>query len=395
MASIIIVGGGAAGMAAGIAASRTVPGTEILILEKNDRPGKKILATGNGRCNLSNQALDGDSDVLEFFQEAGIALRTDAQGRRYPYSERAADVAEALVRTLRARQVPLLAGHAVLDLQKTEKGFRVRTDAGAHECRSLLLATGGKAGPQYGCTGDGYAMARALGHRTSRIYPVLSPLESPDIPPALKGIRVQAKATLLRDGRPVAVEAGELQLTEGSVSGIMVMNLSCELLLPGVQPLREELDSYRLSIDLFPETTVGHLSGILEDRRNRNPEEPDSWLGTLVHPALARHLLGPASGGKPVRPGKPGDAQMQELASRLKNWTISISGVKGWRDAQCTGGGILAEEWDPMTCASRLVPGLYFAGEILGAAGPCGGYNLHHAWKTGLRAGTAMAHEQI
>lgn len=395
MASIIIIGGGAAGLSAAIAASRTLPGPDILVLEKNDKPGKKILATGNGRCNLSHQTLDSDVEVMEFFEEAGIALRTDAQGRRYPYSERAADVAEALVRTLQARNVHLLGGQGVLEATKSENGFRVRTDTGAYEARALLIATGGKAGPQYGCTGDGYAMARSLGHRTSRIYPVLSPLETPDVPLALKGIRVQARATLLREGRPVAVESGEVQLMEGCVSGILAMNLSCALILPGERPLREELASYRLSIDLFPDTTTEHLIKMLEERRGRAPDHPDAWLGTLVHPVLGRHLLGLKDDGGPIRAEHAGPDRLPELAARLKGWSLGVSGVKGWRDAQCTGGGILPEEVDPETMASRLVPGLYFAGEILGAAGPCGGYNLHHAWKTGIRAGSAMAHEQI
>lgn len=395
MSKICIIGGGAAGMAAAISASRSIPGNKITVLEKNSEPGKKIYATGNGRCNLTNSNCGELPAVLELFEEAGIAVRREAEGRMYPYSERAADVAQALVHTMKLRHIDLRCEMPVTDIGYDGKEFMVTTAFERISAQKVLIATGGKAGPQFGSTGDGYGLARRLGHNTTRIFPVLTPLESSAVLRDFKGVRLQAKASLVYGEQVVAVEKGELQFTEDGISGIMVFNLSASILLPGILPLPEELKSYQVEVDLFPDTSLEGLAKMLTERKKMDPTHPDAWLRTLVHPALAKYFLDKIlmGGNRERRSSNFDDAS--NLACLLKSWILPVTGVKGWKSAQCTGGGIAHAEIDSITGKSLLVPGLYFAGEIMGFAGPCGGYNLHHAWLTGLRAGMDMSNELV
>ena len=212
------------------------------------------------------------------------------------------------------------------------EGFRIRTSGDTIEADMILLAAGGKAAPKFGTTGDGYRLAKQLGHHVTRLYPILTGIECGDFRD-LKGIRARGKVTLLEDGQVRAEETGEIQFTQDGLSGICVFNLTPQIHAREGEPPAEAMKRYRLSVDLAPDFT-------------------------------------------------------QE---QIKDWKLPVLGIKGWNHAQCTAGGVCIEEVDMDTMESRLVPGLYFAGEIIDAQGPCGGFNLQNAWETWIKAARAIA----
>jgi predicted Rossmann fold flavoprotein len=394
---IVIIGGGAAGMIAALAASRTIAGSEILIIEKNDRLGKKLLATGNGRCNLSNafcnwQGYGGvNSDftkdaltemspkaTLNFFEEIGLMTREEEDGRIYPYSGHGASVRDAMDAGLISAHVERAVGKTVFLLEKGPEGFFIKTSEGdLYHGKHVILATGGKAGSQHGSTGDGYGFAKSFGHTLVRPLPALVQLRTED--PAfrnLKGVRAKGAVSLEMKGKIVAREKGEIQFTDEGLSGICIFDLSRYY-----DP--NQGDTFVL-VDLFPEYTQEALARILENRETAMKNRPDlTILDGMVHPKLASVRL---LNGKKAPPN---------LAQALKNWKVKVSGTRGWADAQVTAGGVSCSEIESFTMESKLVQGLYFAGEVMDVDGRCGGWNLQWAWSSGYLAGQSAAEDMI
>lgn len=381
---MVVAGGGAAGLAAAVKAgllAKSFPAGFSLrtaLIEKKDVPGKKLSATGNGRCNLSNTACTDRERVDSFFDCLGLLTRTDEAGRMYPYSEEAGEVSALLTETVRRLHTEILTDCQLTAVKPLEEGSGFRLELSGPKgpetifCRKLLLAMGGKSYSAFGTTGDGYGIARKLGHTVTRLAPSLVPVQvSGDLNP-LAGVRAKAKVTLLRCGRPVAEEEGEVQFNKDCISGICIMNLSRLLVLNPEKNFTEGFAEYELSLDLVPEYNEEELAGLLKKR----PKE--QMLQTLVRKKLAAYIA------------LHGDT-VEEAAHLLKDLHFTVSGTKGWNDAQVTRGGVMVEEVHPETMESKILPGLYFAGEILDYDGPCGGWNLHYAWDTGLKAGEAMA----
>ena len=376
---LVIAGGGAAGLAAAVQAGLLLKDSSaaclprVALIEKKEVPGKKLSATGNGRCNLSNEACTEREEVDSFFDCLGLLTRTDEAGRMYPYSEEAGEVTSLLTETARDLHTEIITSCQISRvLSGADGGFLLEANGPSGtfgiRCRKLLLSMGGKSYSAFGTTGDGYGIARRLGHTVTRLALSLVPVQVTEDLAPLAGVRAKAITVLLRCGDVVAEEEGEVQFNKDCISGICIMNLSRLLVLNPEKSFAEAFSEYELHLDLVPE----ELAAFLE----KKPE--DQMLQTLVRKKLGEYIL-QRSGSR------------KEAAHLLKHLFFTVSGTKGWNDAQVTRGGVVLDEVNPETMESRLVPGLYFAGEILDYDGPCGGWNLHFAWQTGLKAGRAMA----
>ena len=379
---LVIIGGGAAGLAAAASFIREAnqdeqngEKTSVCILEKNDTPGRKINATGGGRCNLTNEACPGKDITLDFFRSIGIETWHDSEGRYYPYTNKASDVTKALADAAGAADIRCGFTVKVISRIKPDDGdgyFMITgmdssdsSEASAMDmifANRVLIAMGGKAGPQYGTSGDGYTIARTLGHTVTRVFPILTGIEcrAEGVEFAsLKGVRAKGTVILNKDGEPIVRDTGEIQFTEDGISGICVFNLTPHIKADKRENFAEALKRYSVTVDLAPDFTEEQLKA------------RDSAFGILTEKLAA------------VFAGK-------EVAG-IKNWELEITGIKGWRDAQATFGGVALDEIDMDTMESRIVPGLYFAGEIIDAQGPCGGFNLQNAWETGIKAAKSIA----
>ena len=362
---VCIIGGGAAGLACAASIDR---GIRSCILEKNEILGRKILATGGGRCNLTNAGCPGAPATLDFFALRGLETYRDPEGRYYPYSQCAADVVRILADSIDKTYCDIMTSAEVSRLSRGKEGFLIEfgraKGRGSKELKTILadavvIASGGKAGPQFGTTGDGYRLAKGLGHQVSRLYPILTGIECGDFSD-LKGIRALGRVSLYRDGVKIGEEEGQIQFTADGISGICVFNLTPLIRAEDGERPADAMKRYQLSLDLAPDFTEDQV-------RSRR-----SAFGIVTGPLADR--LDP---------------------EKIKDWRLPVLGIKGWKEAQCTGGGVVLDEIDPGTQESLLVPGLYLAGEILDAQGPCGGYNLQNAWETGIRAARAINERAI
>lgn len=349
---VCIIGGGAAGLSA--AASLDTDMT-VCLLEKNKIPGRKIMATGGGRCNITNRACGNKDMALEFFKSMGIETYCDAEGRYYPYSNQASDVVKALLMETEKRNARIVTEFEAVKTEYRDGSFIVSDTKGRQVYADrLLVAAGGKAAPQFGTTGDGYGFAKAFGHTIKKVYPILTGVQCSGVK-GLKGVRARGRVSLSKDRNLLAEETGEIQFTADGLSGICVMNLTPHIVSEEGESLEQALKRYELELDLAPDFTREEIFG------------RTSTFGILSDKLSARVSI-----------------------EELKNWRLPIKGVKGWKDAQCTGGGISLDEIDMNTMESKLKKDLYFAGEIIDRQGICGGFNLQNAWETGLTAAAAI-----
>lgn len=411
MAHILILGGGAAGLAAALAAAQTDPTARVTVLERSPRPGKKLLATGNGRCNLDNEGITPESyssadraaldallrtvnaaDPLGWFRALGLYTRTDETGRVYPYSNQAADVLALLEHHLARCGVEVRTGCTVQTLSQSRGGYVVlfsNADGADESLRAdaVVCAMGGSAGPQFGTDGFGTRFAAQCGGKLEPLYPCLTALQTAKPNRSLAGIRAKAAATLLDLDRhcTVAVENGEVQFTDYGLSGICIMQLSGHL-APGRGPKRPAVE-----LDLFPMLDETALTALFAARVPLLPGKApaDFWTG-LLNPKLGRALWAAAK-----LPEKPvdtlPDAAWQVLANAAKHWLFEGLTPCGWKQAQTTGGGLSLTEVTP-SFQFKGCPGLYFVGETLDCAGSCGGFNLHWAFGSGIAAGRDAVH---
>jgi len=405
--SIAIVGGGSAGMVAAIVAAQA--GARVLLLERLGRIGKKLLATGNGRCNLTNLAA-GDplhyhgrdpsfpvpalaafppERTLAFFADLGIVPRIEDGGQVYPWSNQAAAVLDVLRLELERRAIPVRTEFAVTAIERRGRRFQLRSASGATVLASrVILTSGGCASPFLGSDGSGYALARNLGHALVPPFPVLVPLKlaSPRLG-TVQGLKWTGGATIL-DGRdPVHREEGEFLFTAYGISGPAIFRLgrsAGDLLATGKPPT--------LQLDLFPETSPEQLAARLLERRDNHPERSlEAGFTGMLPRRLAAALLRDSGLDPRLPAGSLSPDTASRLASGLKGWSFPVTGTMGWDQAQVTAGGVDSSGVDPLTLESRIVPDLYFAGEVLDVDGDCGGFNLQWAWASGTVAGQAAA----
>ncbi|MCQ2547566.1 MAG: aminoacetone oxidase family FAD-binding enzyme [Clostridia bacterium] len=381
MRDIIIVGGGASAFATALSAKAGNPNLDILIVEKNEQLGKKLKATGNGRCNITNSNAEEFRLVLRFLEQNGILTKEEDEGRFYPYNEDAADCVKALSHRIKALGVDTSLGDGVIKIDKDSNGFTVNTEQGQKlEAKNVVIACGGKAGPQYGTIGDSFKFARSLGHRVTSLAPALTGIDTVEDLKALKGVRHQATASLYKEGQLIASEQGQVQFTEYGLSGICIFNLSRLIKFEEGEDVREGFQKFTISLDLLPELDHDQVVEILEERLSMADMKLQDALRTLVKEPLANYLLGKAT-------------DLNMLAKELKDLKLGVSGLEGWKMAQLTRGGVVLDEINMDTMESKLVKGLYIVGEAIDFDGPCGGYNLQNAFETGIYAGEALAGE--
>lgn len=404
MKNIVIVGGGAAGMAAAITAAKAVGGAaQIIIAERLERVGKKLLATGNGRCNLSNACIAPQfylskeqknleeflaqmpaETVTDFFADLGLLCTEREQGRIYPKCNQAAMVLDLLLFSLRRNNIQVCSDFAVEKISRRRDGFLLTAEDGrALKADRLLLAAGGKASSALGADGSGFFLAQSLGHSITPLYPALVPIKTANnYFKALKGIRAEVCLHLICEGRELAAESGEVLFTDYGLSGIPALQLSCYL----------QKGRYQLSLDFFPEISKAALTDMLNQRMAEWGAEPleNFLLGTLAkkigYMVMKSQDIAPLS--RPV--GSLSEQVLARLAGALKDWRTPVGGTLGFEQAQVTAGGVPLSEVNAHTMQSECCPDLYLCGELLDAVGFCGGYNLHWAFATGILAGQAI-----
>ena len=406
MKKIAVIGGGASGLVAAIAAARTNPQAQITIYEKKDTVGKKILATGNGRCNLTNKDMNasyfrsdnppvveeilqkfGYEDTIAFFTSLG--LLTKARGNYvYPYSDQASTVLELLKLELERLHVKISADAPVTDIVPVSHGFTVRTEQYNQKADVVILACGGKANSKLGSDGSGYSLAKNLGHTMVPVVPALVQLKVKNHPFAkAAGVRTDAVVTAICSGKPAASDRGELQLTAYGISGIPVFQIS--RYIARSLYLKQEA---KVKIDFLPDFTEEALFELLLKRKNEREQMTCSeYLLGIFHQKLIPRFLEQARIQMHTLTGDLSDTQLKSLVQVVKRSVVTIDTTNGFDNAQVCAGGISTEEIYPGTMESRYVDHLYLAGELLDVDGICGGYNLQWAWATGYLAGTAAA----
>lgn len=392
-----IIGGGASGMAAALAAAEN-PDVQVLLLERQARVGRKLGATGNGRCNLTNlhAALGGyhgddgafsdfalaqhpPQETLSWFENLGLYTVAEPSGRVYPYSDQANSVVDVLRFALEKPNITLKLGFEAEKVKKTQDGFVIEGGGERLSCHRLIVACGGLAGTKLGGTMSGYKLLRSLGHRCTRLRPSLVQLKSAwGGVSALKGVRAQCSAAMERNGAVFAKSAGELQFTEYGLSGPVIFELSRDVCQGG--------GDWTCRLDFLPDVSPEKLMEMLERRKN-TPLPASELLTGILHNRLGRVLTQAAGMGaqRPVSQLSRGD--LEEVCRCVKAFDIPLTEPMGMDCAQVTAGGMVTAEFDDTTMESRLVPGLYACGEVLDVDGDCGGYNLQWAWSSGRLAG--------
>lgn len=401
----IILGGGASGLAA--CAYLAGAGLRVALAERLDRVGKKIMASGNGRCNLSNTDMNPGfygaasafvaqvyettppEEVSAFLASLGLMTAVE-EGRVYPRTMAAASVLDVLRAACEQENVALLTGREAVSLAPSRRGgwsVALRDGEGLF-APAVLVALGGCAAPHLGTDGAGARLMGSLGHSVTPLYPALVQLRC-DHPAlrSLKGVRVQAALTLLIDGMPAAQETGELLFADYGVSGVCVFQLS-GLAAKALGEGRRAA----LHVHLLPEIPPGQTPQWLDGRIGMLPGASAQSLFTGVFPRLLTQAIlrqaavSPQTAAASLTRGERG-----ALSSAVSSFPLEITGTQGFKSAQVTAGGVSLKEIDPATMASLLHDGLYAAGEVLDVNGPCGGYNLHFAFASGLTAARAIA----
>lgn len=408
MPDIIVVGGGAAGMLAGIAAAEQ--GRDVLIIEKNKAVGRKVLITGKGRCNVTNVASADEmmkfvpknsrflfsafkrfdnKSLMEMIEQEGTPLKVERGGRVFPESDKAADIVLAFKKRLAKNRARVLINDSVKELitengavkgVKTEKGRTVLSD-------KVILCTGGKSYPGTGSDGFGYELARSVGHTVTEINPALIPLEtSEDFVGELQGLSLKnIGIKLTQNGKKVYEDFGEMLFTHFGVSGPVILSASCH-----IDDIKNK--EYKIEIDLKPALDEAQLdSRFLRDFAEKSNKNFENALGGLYPQKLIPVII-KLSG---IDPYKKVNSVTREERKRLvaltKAFTLSVKAFRPIAEAIVTDGGINVKEINPSTMESKIVKGLYFAGEIIDVAAYTGGFNLQIAFSTGYLAGKSAS----
>lgn len=392
---IAIIGGGASGLVAGIAAAR-YGCNNITILEKLPRVGKKILSTGNGRCNLTNSSIraddyDGDTELLsyisgdtenteEFFSSLGLICKADDTGRVYPFSNAATSVLDALRFAADFAGIDTICEFSVTDIKKVKNSFIITDGETEFRAKRVIIAAGGKAAPSLGTTGDGYGLCQKLGHSVTELYPALAPIRTDiGLVKSLKGLRVAADVSLLAGGKIIDRQSGEVQFTDGALSGICIFNLSAKA--------AKYVCKGEISLDTAPTLSKEELYGIIKSSAEIRATLPcEELLTGIYHKRIGQAMLKKAGIAFTKTCGEITPKEISLICSAAKDSRYPIKGVSDWSLAQITCGGIPASEVSDKL-ESLKAGGLYLCGEILNIQGKCGGYNLDWAWKSGYTAG--------
>jgi len=387
---IVVIGGGAAGFFAAFAAAEK--GRPVTIIEKNERVLRKLLATGNGRCNFTNingadisryhgqdasfakTALEAfpPGSIIDYFRKIGIPSVTEDEGKVFPMSRQAASVVDMFRLYAQSLGIEILTGSAVGLIKRSRSGFTLDLAKRQINADRVIIATGGMAAPDLGGSPAGLDLLKSLSHTIISPNPALCALkaEKADIS-GLSGAKTVSFVTAYSGARRVASAKGELLFTDYGVSGSVVFSLS------HIKPYHNDI---KLSCDLMPDIPKAELARLLEDRAGLSHIPAASLLLGILPKAIAQKIMSGAKG-----------KAAEDIASMIKSYQVRIKGAMGFRAAQAMAGGVSTDEFDPQTMESRLMQGLFVCGEALDIVGECGGYNLTWAFASGRAAGLYSA----
>lgn len=395
----IIIGGGASGMMAAITAAKN--GLNTGIIEHSDRVGKKILQTGNGKCNITNTSLQKDcylcddkdfamdiidqfnvNDTIDFFKSIGIYPKSK-NGYIYPNSEQASSVLDVLRLEIENQNVTVNTEVEIHTIEKADELFKVNTTKGQFTCKNLILATGSKAAPKSGSDGSGYKLAKAIGHSIIKPLPALVQLKSDlNLCKYMAGVRSEGKVQLMVDDELIASDIGEVQYTDYGISGIPVFQISR-------YAVRAVDSNHKTAviIDMLPFVSKSELLDLLKRRIDGNGYKTfEQFLIGLLNKKLVGAVLKRVN----VNPNdiiRNNIDLLEKIVSMIKAFVIPINGFNSFESGQICSGGVMTSEIDSKTMQSKIINDLYFAGEVVDVDGICGGYNLQWAWSSGYVAG--------
>ncbi|AJD32660.1 MULTISPECIES: NAD(P)/FAD-dependent oxidoreductase [Clostridium] len=399
---IIILGGGASGIVASIISKDM--GSDVAILESNDRIGKKILTTGNGRCNITNENISNCKyysnnnnfykfilsqftleDTKNFFNSLGLPLITLNEGKIYPMSLQASSVLDILRLAIEDRQIPIYFNNKVKNIKKSNKEFVITTENEIFQCKKLILASGGMSAPNTGSDGSGFKLAKNLGHNIIHPVPGLVQLKL-DFPylKSLSGIKFDGNVKLPLDNKILREEFGEILFTDYGISGPPILQLSSL-----ASKLLYNNKKVYLQIDILPNMSKEELINLLENHWGTFYYRTihDSFIG-IINKKLIPTLLKYCGIKNIHMPCQDISWQEKEkIFNTLKNWTFIITGTNSFKNSQVTCGGVDTSQVSNKSLESLKVKNLYFCGEILDVNGDCGGFNLQWAWSSGYIAG--------
>jgi predicted Rossmann fold flavoprotein len=397
---IAIIGAGPAGMTAALFAAQN--GAQVTLLDSNPAPGRKLLVTGSGRANLTNQNVRasayscgdpawmgtllskfGHDELIHFFESLGVLTYATSDGWTYPVSDSAQSVVNAFKTALERSGVNLLLDHRITAIRKFQKGFSLKIDN--HEdltCDKLIVAAGGKAYPTLGSKGELFPSLKTMGHTVLPLVPALGPVtcDMRSYQP-LQGIRLDAHVTLFEKASTIGETTGNLIFTQWGLNGPAVMDLSH---LVASRPSA----NLRMSLNFLSNDETGVREMIQQHRRESIPLMV--MPGSSLPPKLTAFLIGKAGLKPEATLDKTSDAQIEKLFDLITRLQFQVTGVRDFEYCQVSAGGVPVKEVDPNTMQSRIVTGLYLVGETLDVVGPCGGYNLQYAFSSGAVAGMAV-----
>ena len=404
MRHVAVIGGGAAGMMAAITAARE--GVKVTILEHKDRIGKKILSTGNGRCNFTNtyqtpacyrsdnrdfawniiQKFNVEK-TISFFKELGIYPK-DRNGYLYPYSDQAAAILEVLQIEIAKLDICVMTEINVLDIQPVKRGIRVTTDKKTITVDSVILACGSKAAPVTGSDGSGYQLAKLLGHRIVPVLPSLVQLRCAEkFYKSISGVRVQGTVEIYADDISLASDTGEIQLTNYGISGIPIFQVSRYAAKAIYQK-----QSVTAVLNFMPDMNKDEFLSFLQERITLCPHKTlDEFFTGIFPKKLCELWIRLSRLPKEMRVSDLSGEQLEKLVLLIQHLRTHITETNAFEQAQICCGGVDTTEINPDTLESNYVQGIYFAGELLDVDGICGGYNLQWAWSSGFVAGREAA----
>ena len=401
--SLIIIGGGASGLTAALIAKNF--GIDVAIIEGSDRIGKKILTTGNGRCNISNKNINYDryhsdnpgffadtldsfsvNDTIDFFASLGIPLVTVDGGKMFPMSMQASSVLDIVRFAIEEKNIPIYTNTKAKEITKTKNGFKIiSSDNNLYECNKLIIATGGKSAPKTGSDGSGYTLSRQLGHNVIPQVPALVQLKlNYSRLKALSGVKFDGYGEIFINGSCIQKEFGEILFTDYGISGPPILQLS-RTAAYGLS----KSNKVSLKIDMLPNISYEDLTEFLNKHWSLFASRSicDSFIG-IIHKKMIPIILKEAKIEDMHKPCSDLDSKEKEaIYGLLKHWQFEVSGTNSFANAQVTAGGINTKEINSHTLESTITKNLFFAGEILDVDGDCGGFNLQWAWSSGAVAG--------
>ena len=400
---ITVIGGGASGMMAAITARKS--GKEVVILERKDRILKKVLITGNGRCNITNVNANisnyfgknissvenilnsfNPQDTMDFFNGLGIICNEENRGKVYPLSGQASSVVDALRFEAERLGIRIETEFYVRKIEKEGFKFKIYSeDRKKIEAGRVIIAAGGQSYPELGSNGSGFELAKELGHSVTRLSPSIVQLKTEkNQVKGLQGIKTDAAVTAYGDNKKICTYDGELLFTDYGISGNVVFNISF------VMPLYKNVE---FEIDFMEKFDYNELYEILKERKKiMSHLTMENYFNGMINKKLGQFLSKVSGIEKLSKPVKDlNDSEIRKLCTVLKKYRVKILDTTGFKNAQITAGGVSLDEVNSETLESKIVKGLYFSGEVLDVYGECGGFNLQWAWASGYIAGKNVA----